>query len=396
MQEQIVLISKDVLRADYLGCYGNKYWDTPNIDELAHKGTIFRRHYTLSPSSAMAYTGMFSGLNAYELNRKSYTEIGQFKQVPILFDILQERGYCCHVIWDEIWNKTAYPYSKCYGVDTIFHNLKIEQVVGPHKINKNRIVQRQGYKTIEKVTMEVDSIKDSKLFLWIHLPHVLYGRTAYGSDIDLLDVLVGKMRQRFGDQSIYVTADHGHMNCEKGLPVYGFHVYEGAIRIPLITPRIDNMAEVLFPTSNIQLKEIILDNKVAKLDYIFSDTQYYAQPRRRLAIIKDNYKYIYNKDGTEELYDCQWDKNENINLLRNRWFDKDRYRWYYTEEISFYPYYDTACKYYQLLRAKKDEIWKTGCFLEEMLNLLKYQLNVILAKIKTIGKGRYYREPHNW
>ena len=66
---QIILISKDVLRQDNFSCYGSKVLNTPNIDDLAKNGTIFRHHYTAAPSSAMAYTCMFSGLFVHELNR---------------------------------------------------------------------------------------------------------------------------------------------------------------------------------------------------------------------------------------------------------------------------------------------------------------------------------------
>ena len=57
----IVLISKDVLRKDYLPCYGNKYWKTPNIDYLVQNGIVFDRHYTAAPSTAMSFTSMFTG-----------------------------------------------------------------------------------------------------------------------------------------------------------------------------------------------------------------------------------------------------------------------------------------------------------------------------------------------
>ena len=38
MQKQIISISKDVLRTDYLPLRGNTYWKPPNIDELAAVG----------------------------------------------------------------------------------------------------------------------------------------------------------------------------------------------------------------------------------------------------------------------------------------------------------------------------------------------------------------------
>ena len=41
MQDKIIFISKDALRKGALSFYGNKYWNTKNIDELAHKGTVY-------------------------------------------------------------------------------------------------------------------------------------------------------------------------------------------------------------------------------------------------------------------------------------------------------------------------------------------------------------------
>jgi len=37
MQDKIIFISKDALRKGALSFYGNKYWKTKNIDELAKK-----------------------------------------------------------------------------------------------------------------------------------------------------------------------------------------------------------------------------------------------------------------------------------------------------------------------------------------------------------------------
>ena len=374
MKKKIILISKDVLRADYLPVYGNKYWQTPNIDELAKKGTIFRKHYTAAPSSAMTYTCMFSGLFAHELNRKKYSEVKPFEQVPSVFEILQKKAYSCNVIWDKSWYKQAYRFSKVYGSSSSkFYNLDISQKVGPHKIDISTIKPNEAKESLNKILQSIDTLLNKdKLFLWIHLPHVIKGRTSYGSDVDLLDELIGKIREKFDDDSIYISADHGHMNCENGIPVYGFHVYEGAIRIPLITPRIDDNKEIDFPTSNIQLKDIILTNMVEKLKYVYSDTQYYLQENRKLAIIKDNYKYIYNKrNKTEELYDLEFDPNEKVNLLINKWYDRNRYRYYNLDEIFYYPYWNQAKDVYLELKSEKNRIWRAGSWIVETA----YKLN---------------------
>ena len=72
--------------------------------------------------------------------------------------------------------------------------------------------------TIEKILAEVDTIdyENKPVFLWIHMPHCLNGRISYGDDIDLYDTLIGEMRRRFGDENLFVTADHAHMNGRGG------------------------------------------------------------------------------------------------------------------------------------------------------------------------------------
>jgi hypothetical protein len=373
MNDKIIIISKDILRSNYLEPYGQQYWETPNVNELAEKGTVFYKHYAAAPSSAMSYTAMFSGLFPHQLKRKKYSEVKPFTQTETLFSTLEKKEYNCHVIWDESWFRTSYLHSKVYGTKTKFHNLSLAQHIGPHHEGLELLDRERTRKAVDDIITVISAEKNTKkIFIWLHLPHVIAGRPSYGSDIDIFDEIIGKIRELFSDDSIYISADHGHMNLEKGIDVYGFHVYEGAIRIPLITPRINDLKEVNFPTSNTQLKDIILNNNLKKLPYVYSDTQYYLQDNRKLAIIKDNYKYIYNKrNRTEELYDVDFDPNENVNLLIEDWFDRNRLGYYKTSEIFYYPYWDKVKDIYLELKAEKDRIWREGSWFIETA----YKLN---------------------
>lgn len=42
--KNVILLHTDQQRADSLGCMGNAYARTPNIDRLARGGTVFTRH----------------------------------------------------------------------------------------------------------------------------------------------------------------------------------------------------------------------------------------------------------------------------------------------------------------------------------------------------------------
>ncbi len=388
--KHVVLLSKDAQLTDYFPTYGNTYWKTPNIDELAAKGTVFRCHYTAAPSTAMAFTSMFTGLYPYQLDRKDYTEVEEYNQSTTLFDEMYAKGYECHLLWSNNYIKMADKYSKCYGKHTIRHeSKKLNQSVGVHmprnEDQNNLVPDDQKVKEVMTYLVgELDSIDRTKpIFLWIHLPHVLLGRCGYGQDIDLLDEFVGEIRKRFGDDGIYITADHGNMNGYKGKTTYGFDVNQPAIHIPLITPRIDGQAEINFPTTNAQLMDIILNRRVQKREFIVSDTQYYAQPYRKTAIIKDHYKYIYNKfKRTEELYDLSFDPNENINLLDKLLYDTDRNRYVNVEQVIFYPYRHEAMEAYHKIKEYFNSFWKTADPWTEKKNYIERKLKNYKALIK--------------
>lgn len=391
MEKDILLVSKDALKADYLSCYGGNKWKTPNIDSLAKSGTIFRNYYTAGPSSAMAYTSMFSGLNPYELKRKKFTEVEPFDQCPTLFDILYSEGYESHVVWDEAWFRGAYRFSRVYGPNTSFENLNIQTKVGSHFSRSEKNRSQENAKPIIKIIDTVKKISSNRqqpIFLWIHCPHVLAGRTGYGSDMDLFDELVGKLLDFFPRDGIYLTADHGHMDCTKGVPVYGFHLYEPTIKIPLITPDHFGKKEINDIISNIQLKNIILEHKIYPQKFIYSDTQYYLQENRKLMIRKGDFKYIYNKrDRSEELYDLKYDPNENVNLLMENYYDRNRDKNYYLEEIHYYLRWEEAEKAYNDLKNEKERIWKEETSVRERALALLYRLNNIREK----GIANFYR-----
>lgn len=387
MKNFYFLLSKDALNIENLSIFGNKYWNTPNLDELAEKGTVFMRHYTTAVSTSMAFSSMLTGKYSHEFEkRKRYTYVEPNEKESI-FSILQNQGYDCHVLWSNNYMWGALPYVKEFGNEekVNFHIVDMSQSAGPHRTKSTELrrddeLLEQTYKNIFD---ELDSIeRTEKQFIWLHLPHVLKGRISYGDDIDAFDKIIGFVRKKYGDENIYITADHGNMNMHKNISGYGFHIYEPSSRVPLITPRIDNIKTVDHITSHVDLCSIIFENKITKRDYIYVDTQYYAQPNRKLAVISDRYKYIYNKKKkTEELYDILWDPEERLNLLEIERIDPDRKTLTRITEMYFYPYHDRVPEAYEYLKSKKDEIWRVGTKREELEFRLRNDYNKLKAYI---------------
>ena len=139
MKDKTVLISKDALGCFYLPTYGNKYFKTPNIDELAEKGTVFHRHYTAAPSTAMSFIAMSTGLFPYQTEHRDYRVLEKQYENTI-YDKLWDNGYASHIIWDSKWIPMAKVYSECYGKNTNIHLIdNLRQPVGYHSDHKGKL-----------------------------------------------------------------------------------------------------------------------------------------------------------------------------------------------------------------------------------------------------------------
>ncbi len=385
MKDRIVLLTKDALCKSYLPIYGNKANIMPNLSELASKGTVFNRFYTCAPSTAMSFIGMFTQKNSYETENERYVAIEKEMENTV-FDQLYEQGYDCQIIWDEKWIKMAKTYSQCYGKNTKFNLININQTVGAHHMYAGDIPIDDvlADKTVASIKESIESVAnstDGKLFLWIHLPHVLLGRNCYGSDMDLFDRVIGHVREHFSDDAIFISADHGNMNGIKNKICYGFDVYEPAINIPLIAPRIDGLDICDTPLSNIHIYDV-LQEKIPKDEFVFADCAYYKQLHRKLAIIRENFKYIYNKESkTEELYDLSFDPNENCNIVSKTVTDVDRKVKTPLDQVYYYPDWERAQEALAALRAEKDRIWRQESKSERLAAVVRRKMGRIRMKL---------------
>lgn len=390
----IIFISKDACNKHALPIYGNKYWKTPNIDELARKGTVFNRHYTAAASTAMAFTSMSVGKYCYETNRRDYKNEDSMNG-DTLFDKLYDLGYEVHIMWDDTYTSFAEKHFRCEGLHTKVHSLHaIKQQITSHtkgKIDDMTFNDDETQIALDLIRAEFLKIKEEAkrdIFIWFHLPHVMRGRQGYGSDIDVYDKVIGIARDLFDDNEIFVSADHGHMNGWKNKYHYGYDVEEEAICIPLIGPKVNDLSEINFPTSTLQMLDILHYRWVKPLDYVMCETAYYAQPKRKVAIVKGKYKYSYNKEEKKEyLYDLEFDPEENHNLVYPEFYDTDRFLWYSTSQCFYYPYWDEAMNMLQELRRIKDNMWKNGTIIEENYNKVMHRIKCLYTKIKLANPG---------
>ena len=99
----LVFLFPDQLRADFLGCYGADFADTPCIDTLAQQGVLYERAYSRSPICVPARASLLTGLNAI---RNGVTSNGQWLR-PDLAD-------CGIRTWPEMLSAEGY-YTAAVG-----------------------------------------------------------------------------------------------------------------------------------------------------------------------------------------------------------------------------------------------------------------------------------------
>lgn len=347
----------------------------------------------LGGSTAMAFTAIGTGRFLFTTNRKLYDGLESAVEGYNLFDDFYEHGYSVHIAWDDSYTSFARTHFKCEGKHTKIHSLK--SIIPHHSAHVNGHYDdltykddelQEGLKLVKNLFDEISSI-EGKVFLWFHLPHVFRGRNSYDSDLDVFDDIVGMARRAFGDECIWISADHGQMNGHKGKFSYGYDVDQAVMQIPLIAPKTDQHVD--FPISNTQLASVFGLKPLEPLNFIYCETAYYAQPMRKMAIIHGKYKLVYDKHENHfYLFDLEWDPLEELNLYYPEFFDTDRRVWYSLNQRFFYPNWDEALKEKDILFEEWKRVWHNGTFIEEFKQRFRFYLIRLYLRYKTLKPGK--------
>lgn len=92
----VILVISDTLRRDHLGCYGNDWIKTPNIDAFASGAVVFDRAYTASFPTVPNRTDVMTG--RYTFTYRDWSPLGA--EPDILSEVLGEAGVLTMMIAD--------------------------------------------------------------------------------------------------------------------------------------------------------------------------------------------------------------------------------------------------------------------------------------------------------
>jgi len=94
----IVFILTDQMRGDALSVTGHPVVETPNLDALARRGTVFTAAYSSCPSCIAARASLFTGLSPSSHGRLGYRDCVPWHYDHMLPEVLGAAGYQTHCV----------------------------------------------------------------------------------------------------------------------------------------------------------------------------------------------------------------------------------------------------------------------------------------------------------
>lgn len=352
----VVLITVDTLRADRLPLYGYRNLETPSIDQLARRGTVFRHAVAPTPLTLPSHASILTG--TYPLFHGIQDNAG-FVLSPApttLAEALSAAGLVSGAFVG------SFVLDRRFGLDRGFTTYRSDfplsglEVVAPDALQK-----RAGeVAAAAQEWMQERSRNEERFFCWIHFydPHTPYDppepyasryrQTPYDGEIAYVDSVIGSLldflqKESLQDRTLIVlTSDHGESLGQHGEETHGYFIYEATQHVPLIwvhpdgslagrqvtgTVRLIDIAPTLLQVLGIpipgsvqgnSLYRALLGRETLHLD-AYAETFY---PRLQFgwselrAFYRGPYKYI--EAPQPELYKLDEDPREQVNLWESQ------------------------------------------------------------------------------
>lgn len=346
----VLVITMDTTRADYLGCYGHPGVQTPVIDQLARQGVLFANAFTPSPSTLPGHCSIFTGLYPYHHGARANGTFHLGPQNTTLAEILKGNGYRTAAFI------AAYVLNGRFGLDQGF-DLYDDDLSKGVQYSDHSFRERPAQYVNDAALNWLQTVKDERFFAWIHYfdPHApyippepfrtSYAENLYAGEIAYTDLEIGRLLKGLNDLGvlentlIVLAADHGEGLGEHAEATHSLLIYDSTLHTPLIFVLPGNQsigAVVERQVSNVDIVPTILDLLAIDAGASFDgvcllggpethDRSIYVETISTLVlhgwsplfgIRQQNAKYIHAP--RPELYDLGDDPKETNNVLKER------------------------------------------------------------------------------
>ena len=241
----VLLVTLDTTRADRLGAYGWQDAETPHLDALASRGTLFRQAYAHVPLTAPSHASLFTGLlppGHGMRDNGTYVLDSRFAVLPERF---RSAGYATAAV------VSAFVLDRRFGLGRGFESYD-DRLPGSDADRTGDPSERsvRAEATIDKAIAWLKRADSRPRFLWVHVydPHFPYDAPEpfgsrhrdrpYDGEIAYMDAQVGRLLDAASAGARpwlrVVTADHGEGLGDHDELTHGYFVYRETQRVPLI------------------------------------------------------------------------------------------------------------------------------------------------------------------
>jgi arylsulfatase A-like enzyme/tetratricopeptide (TPR) repeat protein len=258
----VLLVTIDTLRADYVGAYGSARGLTPTLDEFAAAGLRFEHTYAHVPLTLPSHASLLTG--SYP-TRNGVHDNGTFRlgpATPTVAEALKRAGYRTGAFIGAFVLDARFGLGRGFDVyddrvigrggDVEFVRRSAEQVLAPAGEWITDGGSGLGARASETAKASPQPPASSPWFAWVHLydPHEpyeapepyrsRYAAAPYQGAIAYADAALGQFianlrRSNALDNTLVViTADHGESLGEHGERTHGLFAYDATLRVPLV------------------------------------------------------------------------------------------------------------------------------------------------------------------
>lgn len=239
----VLLITVDTTRADYLRCYGHPTVPTPHMDRLAEEGALFRRCAASSvqtlPSHATIMTGLYPFVHGVRRNGTDQLPAG----TVTLAETLKSAGFATAAA------VASYVLDPTFGIAQGFDAYRT--VPPPRPGGDSVSAQRKGDAVADDALDLLRGLAGKRFFLWVHFydPHYPYESArvpdpasplAYEDEVAFMDVQIGRVLEGLRalkleqETLVVLVGDHGEGLGDHDEFQHGFFIYETGLHVPLI------------------------------------------------------------------------------------------------------------------------------------------------------------------
>jgi arylsulfatase A-like enzyme/lipopolysaccharide biosynthesis regulator YciM len=350
----LLLISIDTCRADYLQLYNQNGAPTPNLVRLATNGFLFTNAISQVPFTLPSHSTMLTG--TYPMKHLVQENVGSKlgDDAVTLAEVLKSNGYQTAGFIGAVVLESGTGIEQ--GFDT-FDDVFVRE----NKIMEDRSgIQKDAGSVKRSFLRWLDQKNNSPFFSFVHFydahapydpppaftPSIREPKALYRGELQYVDSVIGEIANELSQRNllnqtiIVITGDHGEMLGEHGERGHGFFIYQESLHVPLLvlvpghkSGRTDAVVELvdLMPTIlellGIKVPESVQGKSVAGLlngskvtdpiaysESLTAMQHFGAEPLR--SVQDQHYKYI--DTVKPELYDLNKDQREMNNIVEQK------------------------------------------------------------------------------